>query len=84
MEVTLEREYASVEEAVALLQVLEPDRPAYLESTRKGARVRFRVVALSAASARATLEDLLAALSAAERARGLRPTVGPHRPATLR
>lgn len=84
VEVTLEREYASGEEATALLQALEPDRPEYLETSREGARVRFRVVARSAASARATLEDLLAALSAAERARGLRPALGSRRPPARR
>lgn len=84
VDVTLEREYSSEEEAAALLQALEPDRPEYLESAREGARVRFRVVAESAGSARATLEDLLAALSAAERARGLRPALASRRPATRR
>lgn len=84
VEVTLEREYASAEEAAALLQALEPDRPEYLETSREGARVRFRVVAQNAGSARATLEDLLAALSAAERARGLRPALGSRRPPARR
>jgi hypothetical protein len=73
VEVTLERSYSSAEEAAALYRALEPDRPDYLESTCDGPRLRFRVVAPNAASARATLEDLLASLSAAERVRGIRP-----------
>jgi hypothetical protein len=79
VEVTLEREYASPGEAAALFRALEPDRPDYLEATCDGPRLRFRVVAANAASARATLEDLLAALSAAERARAIGPAGGARR-----
>ncbi|MCI4362849.1 MAG: hypothetical protein L3K13_00875 [Thermoplasmata archaeon] len=71
VEVELERTYASEREAEELRCALEADRPSYLRTERTGATLRFGVSAPSAASVRSTLDDLLAALAAAERVRGI-------------
>ncbi|MCI4346249.1 MAG: hypothetical protein L3K07_05800 [Thermoplasmata archaeon] len=71
VEVELERTYESEREAEELRSALEADRPDYLVTSRRGATLRFAVSATSAASARSTLDDLLAALAAAERVRGI-------------
>ncbi|MGI0156397.1 MAG: KEOPS complex subunit Pcc1 [Thermoplasmata archaeon] len=71
IEVTMERDYATSREAEELRLALEPDRPSYLDTSRDGSTLRFHVRGTSAASVRATLDDLLAALTAAERTRGI-------------
>jgi hypothetical protein len=71
VDVELERSYASEREAEEFRRALEADRPEYLETERVGRTLRFRVSAKGAASARSTLDDLLAALAAAERTRGI-------------
>jgi Transcription factor Pcc1 len=74
--VLLERSYPTAAVARRLLRALEPDRPEFLRAELAGATVRFHLRAASAASARATLDDLLACLAAAERASGLTPAAG--------
>jgi hypothetical protein len=71
VEVELERTYETEREAEELRSALEADRPDYLVTERRGATLRFAVSATSAASARNTMDDLLAALAAAERVRGI-------------
>lgn len=62
------RSCASVEEAHRLRAAVAVDNPAFVRVEVEGTSLVVRVVAASAASARATLDDLLACLHAAERA----------------
>jgi hypothetical protein len=50
------------------VRALAADQPEYVRAERDGPTLRFLVLAPSAASARATIEDLLACLQSAERA----------------
>jgi hypothetical protein len=59
---------ASPTEAARLRAAVVADNPEYVRAEVDGADLVLRVAAPSAASARATLEDLLACLGAAERA----------------
>jgi hypothetical protein len=61
-------------EAEALRAAVVADNPSYVEVTAEGPVLLVRLTAPSAASARSTLEDLLACLKAAERTAG---AVGP-------
>ena len=54
--------------AEALRRAVVADNPSYVEVTTEGAELVVRVTARSASSARTTLDDLMACLSAAERA----------------
>jgi len=72
--VELERTYGAAEDAARVARALEADRPRELDTVVDGARLTFRLRAPSAASARATLEDLLACLGSAERTLGLSST----------
>jgi hypothetical protein len=74
--VTLRRSYGSAREAETMRAALSADQGAFVRAKRAGRTLTFRVLAEAPASARATLEDLLACLAAAERTAGL--TVGPH------
>jgi len=56
--------------ARALLEAVQADTPDFVSLRVTGARLTVRLTATSAASARATLDDLLACLGAAERATG--------------
>jgi hypothetical protein len=56
-------------EAIALRAAVAADNPPYVELSVDGADLEIRLTATSAASARTTLEDLLACLKAAERTR---------------
>ena len=58
---------ASAAEARALLDSVRADTPDYVRLSAEGTELRVRLTARSAASARATLEDLFACLRAAER-----------------
>ncbi|MGI0053507.1 MAG: KEOPS complex subunit Pcc1 [Thermoplasmata archaeon] len=78
MSVALSRRYGSAAEAERIRRSLESDRPAYLATRRVGATLRIELQAEGAASARATLDDLIACLGAAERTGGL---TSPARPA---
>jgi hypothetical protein len=57
-------------EADALRSAVVADNPEYVEVTAEGPELVVRLTAPSAASARTTLEDLLACLKAAERTAG--------------
>ncbi len=67
MTVEIERRYPSAAVAERILRALAADQPAFVTSERSGTLVRFRVSEGSAQSLRATLEDLLACVQAAER-----------------
>ncbi|MGI0054338.1 MAG: KEOPS complex subunit Pcc1 [Thermoplasmata archaeon] len=67
MNVELERRYAEAETAARVAGALFADNPAHVTVTVDGPRLTIQVVAPSAASARATLEDLLACVQVAER-----------------
>jgi hypothetical protein len=58
-------------EAEALRAVVVADNPSYVEVTTEDRDLVVRLTATSAASARTTLEDLLACLKAAERTAGV-------------
>lgn len=64
---TLERRYASPQEASRLARAVAADHPGFVTGGARGATLRFRVEAPSPASARASLDDLLACVAAAER-----------------
>jgi hypothetical protein len=66
--VVLRRACATPEEARRLRDALAPDDPKFLSLEVEGASLVARVSAASAGSVRATLEDLLACVGAAERA----------------
>jgi hypothetical protein len=68
--VTVRRTCRSTAEARALLESVRADTPGFVELGVDGASLTIRLVAPSAASARATLEDLVACLQAAERTVG--------------
>lgn len=63
----LRRAYASPEEAERIRRALAPDRPPNLTDRVEGATLVLELTSPSARSARATLEDLLPCLAAAER-----------------
>ncbi len=56
-----------------VVEALRADTPEFVSVEAVGSDVEIRLTARSAASARATLEDLLACLRAAERTTGGRP-----------
>lgn len=60
------RTCGSAAEARALLDSVQADTPGFVHLSADGASLEIRLVARSAASARATLEDLFACLRAAE------------------
>jgi hypothetical protein len=70
--VVVRRPCATLEEARRLRAAVAVDNPSFVRLDVEGTDLVVRVVASSAASARATLDDLLACLSAAERAVGTR------------
>jgi hypothetical protein len=70
------RACASATEADRLRAAVSADNPAFVRVEVEGTTLVVHLTANSATSARATLEDLLACLSAAERAGG----AGPSRP----
>jgi hypothetical protein len=59
---------ATTEEAERLRTAVAPDNPEYVRVSVEGSELVIRLTAPSPASARATLEDLLGCLAAAERA----------------
>lgn len=71
MTVELARTYGSIAEAERLRAALASDQPEYLVTRRSGRSLAFRIASASARSARATVDDLLACLSAAERSLGI-------------
>ena len=64
---TIARTAASPEEARALWTAVIADNPEFVEGGVEGSTLSIQVRAPSARSLRATLDDLLAALAAAER-----------------
>lgn len=66
---TVRRHCASAAEARAFRAAVAADNPAYLSVEVVGRELLVRLTAPSAASARATMEDLMACLTAAERTR---------------
>jgi hypothetical protein len=67
--VTVVHRAGSAADAAALWAAVAADNPSYVQGGVEGEVLSFHVAAPSAASLRQTLDDLLAALSAAERAR---------------
>ena len=67
MTVVVRRTFASAAEARALVAAVAADTPGYVALAADGPTLEIRLSAASATSARATLEDLLACLRAAER-----------------
>jgi hypothetical protein len=68
--VTVRRACVSAAFAERLRAAVAADTPDYVAVTVAGSELRIRLTAPTAASARATLEDLLACLKAAEGAAG--------------
>lgn len=68
MSAVVRRACAGPREAEHLRAAVAADNPPYVRAEVEGNDLVVRVVAPSAASARASLEDLLACLGAAERA----------------
>jgi hypothetical protein len=60
-----------------VVEALRADNPSFVTVVAKGSEIEIRLTARSAASARATLEDLLACLRAAERTVSPRTAAGP-------
>jgi hypothetical protein len=69
----LRRAYPSAEIAERVRRALAPDEPKNLTSRVDGDRLILELTSPSASSARATMEDLLPCVAAAERAQGLTP-----------
>ena len=67
MTVVVRRRCADATEAAALRTAVVADNPPYVDVSVVGQDLEIRLSAPSAASARTTLEDLLACLKAAER-----------------
>ncbi len=74
MTVVVRRDCADAAEARALHGAVAADNPSFVEVSVQGRQLEIRVRATSAASARSTLEDLMACLQAAERARKSGPS----------
>lgn len=70
MTVVVRRRCRDPREAEALRRAVAADNPSYVTVTTEGSELRVRLTAPSAASARTTLEDLMACLKAAERTAG--------------
>ncbi|MGA8542629.1 MAG: KEOPS complex subunit Pcc1 [Thermoplasmata archaeon] len=68
MTAVVRRPCASSNEAERLRAALAADNPSFVRVEVEGTALVIRVTAASPASARATLEDLMACVSAAERA----------------
>ncbi|HTT26395.1 MAG TPA: KEOPS complex subunit Pcc1 [Thermoplasmata archaeon] len=68
---TLRRTYPTADVAERIRRALAPDEPAGLTSRVASATLILELVAPSAASARATLEDLLPCVATAERSQGI-------------
>ena len=69
MTVVVRRRCADAAEAIALRTAVVADNPPYVRVSVDGSDLEIRLSASSAASARTTLEDLLACLQVAERTR---------------
>jgi hypothetical protein len=67
------RTYASAVIAEQVRRAVAADDPAYVQGSVVGATLEYRLEATHAASARATLDDLLACVNAAERSLDLPP-----------
>ena len=67
MTVEIERRYPSAAVAERIVRALAADQPTFVTTERDGAKVRFRIAEGSPRSLRATLEDLLICVQAAER-----------------
>jgi hypothetical protein len=72
--VVVHRTYASAEVAEQVRRAVAADDPSYVHGSVVGATLEYRLEAPHAASARATLDDLLACVNAAERSLDLSPT----------
>ena len=68
MTVSLRRPYASAARAERLAAAVRADDPEFVAVTVEGRELAIRLTVPSPARARATLDDLLACLNAAERA----------------
>lgn len=73
MTVRVERRYGAAETARRLKQALEADQDRRVEARQEGDLLTFTVRADDPGSVRATVEDLLACLGAAERTLGVTP-----------
>jgi hypothetical protein len=72
--VVVRRTYPSAEAAERVRRAVAADDPSYVRGSIVGATLEYRLEAMAAASARATLDDLLACVSAAERSLDLAST----------
>lgn len=68
MTVELRREWPSAEVAERIARAVAADNPEYVEARAQGRTLHLRVRSTSAASARASVDDLLACVRAAESA----------------
>ncbi len=68
---TVRRTYATPEIAARLVRALEADRPSFVRAVVNGSEVAFTLTGPTARSVRATADDLLACLAAAENATGI-------------
>ncbi|HZY69861.1 MAG TPA: KEOPS complex subunit Pcc1 [Thermoplasmata archaeon] len=69
----------SADQARRLTEAVGPDQQGFVRAVRRGRVVTFVIEAESAGSARATADDLLACLTAADRATTLAPSKSPRR-----
>ena len=66
VETTIELDYGSEEEAVAVLEAIAPDNAPYAEAERSGSRLIIRASSSTAGQMLHTMEDLLACVKVAE------------------
>jgi hypothetical protein len=77
MIVVVRRTYGSAAAAEQVRRAVAADDPSHVHGSVAGATLEYRLEATHAASARATLDDLLACVSAAERSLDLVPSSRP-------
>ena len=73
MTVVVRHRGADAESSEALRRAVAADNPAYVEVRTEGAELVVRTSANSARTVRSTIDDLMACLTAAERARAMTP-----------
>ena len=66
VETTIELDYGSEEEAIAVMEAIEPDNAPYAEAERYGSRLIIRARSSTAGQMLHTMEDLLACVKVAE------------------
>ena len=66
VETTIELDYDSEAEAIAVMEAIEPDNAPYVEAERSGTKLTIRARSSTAGQMLHTLEDLLACVKVAE------------------